>query len=296
MDAAPTSTTRLLKSATRASVAVSTGLVLAKGLAWLTTGSVSIFASLLDSLMDTLTSLTNMFAVNYSLKPPDEDHRFGHGKAEALAGMLQAMFIAVSACFLLYHAAVRLLDPQPLTALSQGIWIIVGAIVATAILVSFQRYVIARTHSTAIRADSLHYVTDLATNSATLIALYATQLGFDWADGLFGGAIGLVVLYSAGRIGLTAVRLDEELPQQERAEIVRIATAIDGVLRVRRLRSWRSGQRAVMQLDLVFDSGLSLPQLHDVMAQVSKAICAIDPEADVSIQPVPDTATYNSCA
>ena len=296
MDAAPTSSSRLLKSATRASVAVSTGLVLAKGLAWLTTGSVSIFASLLDSLMDTLTSLTNMFAVNYSLKPPDEDHRFGHGKAEALAGLLQAMFIAASACFLLYHAAVRLLDPQPLTDLAHGIWIIVGAIIATAALVTFQRYVIRRTHSTAIRADSLHYVTDLATNAATLVALYATQLGFDWADGLFGGAIGLVVLYSAGRIGLTAVRLlmDEELPQQERAEIVRIANAIDGVVRVRRLRSWRSGQRAVIQLDLVFDSGLSLPALHHVMAQVSNEICAIDPDADVSIQPVPDTATYNS--
>ena len=296
MDAAPTPSSRLLKSAARASVAVSTGLVLAKGVAWAATGSVSIFASLLDSLMDTLTSLTNMFAVNYSLKPPDEEHRFGHGKAEALAGLLQAMFIAASACFLLYHATMRLLDPQPLTELSQGIWIIVGAIVATAALVMFQRYVIARTRSTAIRADSLHYVTDLATNAATLIALYATQQGFAWADGLFGAAIGLVVLFSAGRIGLVAVRLlmDEELPQSERAEIARAAIAPDGVTRVRQLRSWRSGQRAVIQLDLVFDAGLSLPQLHDVMGQVRQRICAIDPEADVSIQPVPDSATYNS--
>lgn len=282
----------LLKSATRASVAVSSGLVVAKAFAWFVTGSVSIFASLLDSLMDTITSLTNMVAVNYSLKPPDSDHRFGHGKAEALAGLLQAIFIAGSAIFLLIQAGSRLLEPQVLSSVSQGIWIIGVATIVTLALVIFQRYVIAQTGSTAIRADSLHYVTDIATNLATLAALYLGQVGFIRADGLFGAAIGILVLTSAVRVGFTAVRLlmDEELPETERQSIIRCALEVPGVAGLSQLRSWRSGQRAVIQLELQFDGELTLHQVHATMDEVRRGILTIDAEADVSIEPSPSSA------
>ena len=283
----------LLKSATRASVAVSSGLVLAKAFAWFVTGSVSIFASLLDSVMDTITSLTNMVAVNYSLKPPDSDHRFGHGKAEALAGLLQAMFIAGSAIFLLVQAATRLLEPQTLSSVNQGIWIIGAATLVTLALVIFQRYVVAQTGSTAIRADSLHYVTDIATNLATLAALYLAQIGFIRADGLFGAAIGILVLASAVRVGLAAMRLlmDEELPEAERESIINSALEVPGVADLSQLRSWRSGQRSVIQLELQFDGKLSLHQVHATMEEVRRGILRIDAEADVSIEPSPSSAS-----
>ncbi len=286
MNDRPSTNAGLLRAATRASVAVSTGLVAAKLVAWLTTGSVSVLASLLDSVMDTATSLINMFAVNYSLKPPDANHRFGHGKAEALAGLVQAMAITASALYLLYQAAGQLLNPEPLSNLGQGLWIIGLAIVATLCLVSFQRYVIGRTRSTAIAADSLHYVTDLLTNTATLLALYLSSLGWLSVDGWIGLGIGVFVLSSAVRLGYNAVRLlmDEELPEAERAQI--IAAAAD-IADVRELRSWRSGQTPIIQLTLAFPGSMSLEDIDQQAQAVRARVAAIAPDADVTVQPVP---------
>ena len=159
---------RLLRIATYASVATASILIVAKLAAWLLTGSVSVLASLVDSLMDAGASLVNLFAVRYSLMPADDEHRFGHGKAEALAGLGQATFIVGSAVFLVLHAIDRLLHPQPLAQVGVGLAVMLFAIVATLILLLVQHHVIRRTHSTAIRADALHYATDLATNSATV--------------------------------------------------------------------------------------------------------------------------------
>lgn len=282
----------MLKTATRASVLVSIVLVISKAVAWLMTGSVSILASLLDSLMDTAASLINMFAVDYALKPADKDHRFGHGKAEALAGLGQALFIALSAVFLLYQASFRLLEPQPITNLSEGIWVIVFAIVVTFALVSYQRYVVRRTGSTAVAADSLHFQTDLLTNVATLVALVLSQIGILRADSLIGLAIGLFILYSAARVGLSAVRIlmDEELPDQERASILAAVEQAAGVMHVARMRSWRSGPKRVIELDVVFDGQRALADVHTDIESIIQRLLDADPEADISIRPLPDQA------
>jgi len=284
--------TRLLRAATRASVATSVVLVGVKLFAWLASGSVAVLASLLDSLMDTAASLINLFAVDYSLKPADREHRFGHGKAEALAGLGQAVFIALSAGFLLYQAAQRFVDPQPLQNLTDALGVIVFAVVLTAALVLFQRYVIRRTGSTAVRADSLHYLTDLATNLATLVALVLIGQGWLRADSVFGIGIGLYILYSAAQVGWAAIRIlmDEELPEQERQAIIACVEATDGVLGVRSLRSWRSGQRRVVDVDVVFDGQR---MLHDIDANselVVQRLEALLPEIDVSIRAVPKAA------
>ncbi len=277
---------RLLRSATRASVSVSSGLVIAKFFAWWTTGSVSVLASLLDSLMDTATSLINMFAVNYSLKPPDADHRFGHGKAEAVAGLVQAIAITASACFLLYQAIRQLLSPAPLANLGQGLWILALAIAATLALVVFQRYVIKRTRSTAIRADSLHYQADLLTNSAVIVALYLSNLGWVQADGWIGAGIGVYVLVSAMQVGHSAVRLlmDEELPDEERRQIIDAASQVAEVVE---LRSWRSGQIPVVQLVLAFPGDTPLDLIDSHARDVKAEIQQIAPGADVAVEPVP---------
>ena len=293
MDSATSSRTkRLLKTATRASVLVSVVLVISKAAAWLMTGSVSILASLLDSLMDTAASLINMFAVDYSLKPADEDHRFGHGKAEALAGLGQATFIALSAAFLLYQAGGRVVAPQPIANLSEGIWVIIFAIALTLGLVVYQRYVVRRTGSTAVAADSLHFQTDLLTNVATLVALVLSQIGFLRADSLIGLAIGLFILYSAVRVGLSAVRIlmDEELPDQERASILAEVEQAAGVVRVARMRSWRSGPKRVIELDVVFDGQRALANVHADVETILQRLLEADPDADISIRPLPDHA------
>ena len=154
----------LLKLASLASVLTASFLIVAKLAAWSVTGSVSLLASLVDSVMDSIASLINLFAIRYSLQPADEKHRFGHGKAEPLAGLAQAAFIAGSAVFLVFHAIDRLRFAQSLEQIGIGLWVMALAIVMTVGLLAIQRYVIKKTDSTAIRADSLHYTTDLLTN------------------------------------------------------------------------------------------------------------------------------------
>ena len=175
----------LLRLASIASVITAGILIVAKLIAWYLTGSVSLLASLVDSVMDSIASLINLFAIRYSLQPADEEHRFGHGKAEPLAGLAQAAFIAGSAIFLTLHSIDRLRDNQQLEQIGIGIGVMVLAIVMTVVLLAIQRYVIRKTNSTAIRADSLHYATDLLTNLSILLALYLSTLGWTWADPVF---------------------------------------------------------------------------------------------------------------
>ncbi|XOV82658.1 MAG: cation diffusion facilitator family transporter [bacterium] len=279
---------KLLKTATRASVGVSVCLVLAKAFAWLMTGSVVVFASLLDSLMDTAASATNLFAVDYSLKPPDADHRFGHGKAEALAGLGQAVLITLSAAFLLNHAVHQLLQPEPVVNIATALWVIGFALVLTCALVLYQRYVVRQTQSTAIAADSVHYLSDVLTNVATLVSLLLTQLGWLHADALFGLLIGVYILVSAVRVGWASIRIlmDEELPEAERQLIIDEVLAESGVLGVQRFRSWRSGQRRVVNLDVVFDGQRSLHDINVNCRAIVARLAAMESELDVSITPV----------
>ena len=188
------STSSLLRLATYASVVTAMTLIAAKFVAWLVTGSVSVLASLIDSLMDAAASLINLFAVRYSLMPADGEHRFGHGKAESLAGLAQATFIAGSAVFLILHATERLQHPRALQNVSVAISVMAFSVIATLVLVGIQRYVIQRTGSTAIRADSLHYMSDLLTNVSIIVALVLAVYGWPGLDPVF--AIGVASSFS----------------------------------------------------------------------------------------------------
>ena len=280
---------KLLRLATYTSVLTATVLVFAKLVAWFATGSVSIMASLVDSLMDVGASLVNLFAVRYSLQPADHEHRFGHGKAEALAGLGQATFIAGSAIFLLLHAVDRFLNPLPLENLGGGLALMTFAIVATLALLVVQRHVIRKTGSTAIRADALHYATDLATNGATVLALILAAQGFPGLDPLFGVGIAAYILYMAGRIGLESVRhlMDQELPAEQRANIKEIVASTPGVLGLHGLRTWQSGQRKVIQLHLELDPELPLREAHRISVDVEHRLLQVEPDADITIHEDP---------
>ncbi len=280
---------RLLTIATYASVITAGLLIVAKLAAWLLTGSVSILASLVDSVMDIGASLVNLFAVRYSLMPADAEHRFGHGKAEALAGLGQATFIAGSAVFLMLHAIDRLLNPKPLADLGIGLAVMVLAIGATVLLLLIQHHVIRRTGSTAIRADALHYATDLATNTATVIALILAQFGWEALDPVFALGIAAYILFSAARIAIDAVQLlmDRELPEELRECITAIARDTSGVRGVHGLRTRQSGQTKVIQLHIELPDELPLIEAHRITMRAERRLREAFADSDIIIHQDP---------
>lgn len=288
-DAAPQERGRLLRLATRASVSVASLLIVVKLFAWVRTDSVAVLASLMDSMMDVGASLVNLLAVRYALMPPDREHRFGHGKAESLAGLGQATFIAGSALFLGFHAIDRMRNPRPPEDLLVGISVMVFAIVATLALVMLQRYVIARTGSTAIKADALHYITDLATNVSIIGALLLASFGLPWMDPLFAMGIAVYILYSSVQIGHEAVQalLDRDLGDDVRGQVLALAKAQRGVLGVHDLRTRESGHTWFIQLHLELDGRRSLADAHDTAEEVRLAIESTFPRAEVIIHQDP---------
>jgi len=282
-----------LRRATLASVLTAVLLVALKLIAWFWTGSVSILASLVDSLMDVLASSINLVAVRYSLTPPDSEHRFGHGKAEPLAGLAQAVFICGSAVFLVIHAIDRLRFPEPLRDIGIGVGVMLLSMAMTAGLLVVQRRVIEQTQSTAIRADALHFGTDLLSNLAVIVGLFLAFFGWGWADSVFAMGIALYIFYSATRIGHDAFQqlMDRELPAHVHRQILAIAQECPDVLGVHDLRTRRSGRLRFVQLHLELDDDLPLSRAHALADQVEERILAILPGAEVIIHQDPVTPT-----
>lgn len=283
----------MLRIATMASVVTAIVLILAKLGAWLLTDSVSVAASLIDSTMDAFASGINLLAVRYSLQPPDEEHRFGHGKAEPLAGLAQATFVGGSAAFLVLHAIHKLRHPLPMEHLEIGIGVIAFSILATLGLLAIQRYVIRKTGSTAIKADAFHYATDVLANLSVIAALLLSLSGWSGLDPIFGIGIALYILYGAWHIGYEAFQLlmDHELPSADREHIKQIALAHDQVHGVHHLRTRQSGQTRIIQLHLDLDGRIALAQGHAIAAEVEAAIKKSFPEADIVMHQDPVTVT-----
>jgi ferrous-iron efflux pump FieF len=289
--ATPQKAARLMRGATYASVSTATVLIVVKFAAWLLTGSVAVLSTLVDSLLDLLASLVNLFAVRHALQPADAEHRFGHGKAEPLASLGQAAFISGSAFFLLAEVGDRLIHPQAVMNTALGIGVMVFSIVMTATLVGFQRYVIGKTGSVAISADSLHYVGDLLVNGGVILALVLdATLGWRAADPIFGAAIALYVLYSAWQIVRKALShlMDRELPDADRERIREIALSHPEVRGLHDLRTRASGQHSFIQLHLELDPDLSLTRAHEISDQVEAKIRAAFDNAEVIIHQDPE--------
>jgi ferrous-iron efflux pump FieF len=281
---------QLMRLATYASVAVASSLILVKLGAWLYTDSISLLSTLIDSLLDAVASLINLFAVRHALAPADREHRFGHGKAEPLAALGQTAFIAGSALFLIFAAGHRIFNPRPLLHSDIGIAVMVVAIVATFALTRFQAHVVRQTGSVAIEADSLHYVGDMLVNGAVIAALLlASQLGWAIADPLFGLAIAGYITFIAWRIarGALDMLMDRELPEGERARIRQIVLAIPKVLDLHDLRTRSSGRRSFIQVHIEMDGKLTLFDAHGVADEVEAALREAFPGAEVMIHQDP---------
>ncbi|MFC0668578.1 cation diffusion facilitator family transporter [Azotobacter chroococcum] len=280
---------RLMRLASAAALAVAIGLALAKAIAWWLSGSVSLLAGLTDSLLDGAASLINLLAVHYSLRPADDDHRYGHGKAEALAGLGQAAFIGVSAILVGVQGVDRLLHPQPLYAQTLGIAVILLSLAATAGLLLLQRHVVRVTGSTAIRADSLHYRSDLLLNTSILLALLLVQFGLGELDALFGLGIAGYILWSAVQIAREAVTvlMDAELSPELRERIAALAGGVPDVIDVHDLRTRVSGTRWFVQLHVRLPGEMTLIEAHQRTEAVERAIHAEFPRAEVLVHADP---------
>jgi ferrous-iron efflux pump FieF len=286
---APVDSARLLKLATTASVLTATLLIMGKAVAWLMTGSISVLASFVDSLMDVAASLINLVAVRVSLQPPDKEHRFGHGKVEPLAALAQAAFIAGSAAFLVLNAVDRLLHPRPIEDVLVAYLVMGFAVMATVVLLLIQRHVIRLTRSTIVRADSLHYMTDLLTNLGTIAALALAHLGWPALDPLFGILVAVYICYGAWQIGHDAFHqlIDRELPDAVRERVKQLALAEPLVRGLHDLRTRQSGAMEIIQLHLELDAGLTLGEAHAATDRVEQAIRQAFPLADVIIHQDP---------
>ncbi len=257
---------RLMRLATYASASVAIILIVAKLIAWMWSDSITILATLIDSCLDAAASIITLFAVHHALQPADKAHRFGHGKAEALAGLGQAMFIAGSAMFLLLESINRLLHPKDLEVIDVGIMVMILSIVLTSVLIAFQNYVVKHTGSTAIKADSLHYKTDLFVNVGVIVALLLAMYGWGGFDPVFAMLIAAYILYSAWEIGVMAVGelMDTELSDAERKDIKMMVRGFDGVLGMHDLRTRKAGTTCFIQFHLELDGQLTLHQAHHI--------------------------------
>ncbi|MDF1576971.1 MAG: cation diffusion facilitator family transporter [Desulfurivibrionaceae bacterium] len=280
---------RLVRLASIVSVAVALALVLVKAWVWLLSGSLSVLASLADSMLDGAASLINLLAIRYSQKSADSDHPFGHGKAEYLAGLGQSLFIAGSALFILVQALRRIVEPHPLDVTGLSVGVMIFAVLLTAALVLFQQKVVARTGSMAIKADSLHYSADLFTNLGTVLALALAAAGWAVLDPLIAVVIALVVLYNAWRIGhdSTQFLLDCKLPPELEARIFAIAMANRGVEGVHDIKTRRSGQTEIIQLHLEMKGSMPLAESHRIAKEVENDIRKTVPAADIIIHQDP---------
>ena len=281
---------RLNSLAAIVSVGVAATLIGAKLAIWIVTGSVAILGTLVDSGLDAIASIVTFISVRQAAQPPDRAHRYGHGKAEAIGALVQAGFVLGSALFLASEAARRLISPQPIEQSGLGIAVLLLAIVLTAALLGLQRFVVRRTGSLAIQADSLHYRSDLLVNLAVIAALLLIEAtGWPIVDPLFGLGIVLVLLYGAVAVARRALDMlmDRELPAAARARIRKLALAHPGAHDVHDLRTRRAGSDVFIELHLELDGGLDLEQAHAITHEVEGRIRAAFPDADILVHQEP---------
>ncbi len=282
----------LIQFATILAVVVSLILVVAKTIAWQLTDSLSLQASLIDSLLDCVASCMNFFVVRHALKPADEDHKFGHGKAESLGALGQSAFIAGSAVWLLFEVSHRLVHQGLIEHSFVGNVVMGFATILTLLLVCYQKYVVKKTRSVAIKTDSLHYTGDFLLNIAVIFSLNVSSYwNIPWLDPLMGGIIAIYILYSAWGISRSAldVLMDKELQPAAIKKIIDLVLSFKEVVGFHHLKTRTSGHNDYIQMHVDLPQTLTFLEAHEISESIEKKIQEHFPHAEVIIHqdPVP---------
>lgn len=281
----------LNRSAAFASIAVAALLLGLKAWAALSTGSAAMLGSLADTTLDLLASLATLAGVWVAAQPEDNEHRFGHGKAEALAAMFQVVLISLSAISLAFHAVQQLFAGARTEAAAEGIGVSVVAMVATVGLLAWQRHVIARTNSLAISTDHVHYQSDLLLNLAVIAALALDQfLDVKGADPLFGLGIAAWLGWGAWSASQEAIDhlMDREWPQDKKDRFIAVLARHPELRGVHDLRTRTSGNRDFVQFHVWVDGRMTVSEAHDVMDEIEAKLLAEFPGIEILIHPDPE--------
>ncbi|QNQ09497.1 cation diffusion facilitator family transporter [Sphingomonas alpina] len=274
-----------------ASVGMACFLLLLKGFAAWHTGSVAMLGSLADTGLDLLASLVTLYGVKLAAEPADHDHRFGHGKAEALAALFQVMLITASAAGIAWRAVLRFGETTPTRDADFGIGVSVVAILATVVLLIYQRSIIRRTGSVAIMADNMHYQSDVLLNGSVIAALVLDQyFGLHGADPLMGIAIALWLAWGAFRASSNAIDqlMDKEWPEAERARFIEVAARQPGIKGIHDFRTRRSGSHDFAQFHMEVGRDLTIIAAHDIVEGVERALRGAYPKVEVLIHLDPE--------
>jgi ferrous-iron efflux pump FieF len=282
---------RLTRSAAFASIAMALSLGALKTWAVWRTGSTAMLGSLADTALDLVASVATLIGVWVAAQPADEEHRFGHGKAEALAAMFQVFLIVLSAAGIAFSAVMRLTNGGQTAAAGDGIVVSLVAIAATFALLAWQRHVIRHTGSVAIKTDNVHYKSDLMLNLAVIVALVLDQvLGFAAADPLFGLAIAGWLLWGAWRASLEAIDhlMDKEWPEEKRLRFVEAAATHPELSKLHDLRTRTSGDRDFVQFHVNLPAAITVGEAHDVIERVEEHLCRLFPGIELLIHIDPE--------
>jgi len=292
-EAAPTdedAAARAVRQVTRLSIAAASALVLFKVFGWAASGSVSLLASLLDSGLDLVASLAVFFAVRWAARPPDWDHRHGHGKAEAFAGLLQAGLVMASGLFVGWEAFDRMLNPRVLANGEWAVAVMVISILVTLGLVWAQTRAIRLSGSLAVKGDRAHYSADLASNLVALIGVgAATFLSAAPLDAAAGLIVAVWLLWGAFSVLREAADqlLDRELPAEDQATITAQVLQDPRIGGVHRLRTRASGAVPMIQMHIDLAPDLTLAEAHAIISEAETRILEALPRADILIHPDP---------
>lgn len=276
--------------AATASVAVAVILTVTKAVVWWMSGSVALLASTADSLLDLTASVTVYLSVRYAAEPADAEHRFGHGKAEAFAGIFQAVLVAMSAALLVREAIAHLIDPEPIRATGWALGVMVFSIALTLALVAIQTRALKQSNSIAIEGDRAHYLSDLGANLAVIAGIAgAVLLGWMWLDAAAALAVAVWLGWTAWQVARTAVDqlMDRELPDEERDRIRAIALDDPQIRNVHQLRTRAAGPLIHIQFHMALDPDQSLADAHAILVRCERRLLECYPAADIIIHADP---------
>ena len=283
-------TAALTRRITRLSVATALVLSLIKLAAWLASGSVAMLASLADSGLDVIAALATFFAVRYAAEPPDREHRYGHGKAEAFASLVQAGLVFASAALVGREAVDRILHPMPLGHQGSNLAVMAVSIVFTVCLVLAQSHVLKTANSVAVSGDRAHYIADVASNLIAFAAIgLSLLLASPLADAVGGLVVAALLLWGAVSVfrASSLELMDHELDDESRRRIAGLMTADPKVRDVHQLRTRASGPYIHVQMHAELDPTLSLVEAHQVMVAAERRVLEAFPTADIIIHPDP---------
>ncbi|MBW8880654.1 MAG: cation transporter [Asticcacaulis sp.] len=278
-----------VRLASTLSVVTACVLVVLKSMTLVASGSLAVLASLADSSLDLIASLVTFFAVRYARTPPDKEHPFGHGKAEAFSALFQAGLVFASAALVMQACLADLAHPKPVAQSAWAIAVLLLSIVLTLGLVAAQTAAVRADGSVAIAADRMHYLSDLLTNLIAVAGVAAAAFGFLLFDALAGFVMAALLIWGAVKVLREAADhlMDRALDDGETARIRELALADPRILSLTRLRTRLAGPYIGIQLDVALDPAMTLEAAHRILIATEKRLLEAFPNADIIIHPDP---------